>query len=111
MVVEAKKKQALRTRNYHAANHVIRRSSSANHSTTLSMPFIDRTLDFKKTLLERENNSDVKHRKSKRKDEPPRDDFGQLGKNFLKEAYNVVSAYLLENPMTSFNNSHKVDTH
>ena len=85
-------------------------TSARPRNPSYNMPFIDRTLDFKKTLLERENNSDVKHRKSKRKDELPRGDFGQLGKSFLKEAYNVVSDNP-ENPMTGFDNLHKVDTY
>ncbi|KAK2466141.1 hypothetical protein APHAL10511_001783 [Amanita phalloides] len=49
------------------------------------MPLIDRTSEFKRALLERENNSRSKPRK---KDELQRD---ELGKGYLKEAYNVLS--------------------
>jgi hypothetical protein len=63
------------------------------------MPFIDRTPDFKNTLLERENNTDVKRKTTRRREEPPRDDLGQLGKSYLKEAYNVVSTWV-ENLMS-----------
>ncbi|KAF8351545.1 snare protein syntaxin 18/UFE1 [Amanita rubescens] len=33
----------------------------------------------------------VKRKKTRRREEPPRDDLGQLGKSYLREAYNVLS--------------------
>jgi len=78
-----------------------KRWTASNHC---SMPFIDRTPDFKKMLLERENNIDVKRKKTRRREEPPRDDLGQLGKSYLREAYNVVSTWV-ENLMTGSDNS------
>ena len=89
-------------------NHVIRSSilgEALNRKQPYcSMPFIDRTPDFKKTLLERENNTDVKRKKSRRREEPPRDNLGQLGKSYLREAYNVVSTWV-ENLMICSDNS------
>ncbi|KAF8639819.1 hypothetical protein AX17_001076 [Amanita inopinata Kibby_2008] len=56
------------------------------------MPFTNRTSDFKKALLEKENGvSDVTRKTSRKKTEAHRDGVGQLNKNYVSEAYNVLN--------------------
>ena len=53
------------------------------------MPFVDCTSDFKQALVEKENDiPEARRKKFKRKAEIQRD---ELGKNYLEEAYNIVS--------------------
>ncbi|KAM6495970.1 snare protein syntaxin 18/UFE1 [Amanita muscaria] len=56
------------------------------------MPFFNRTADFKDALIEKENDiPKAKRKKLKKKSETQLDELGQLGKNYLEEAYNVLS--------------------